>query len=1726
MLPMRQKPCSINQRIARWFRNQPTVERHSRRLGVARLEDRITPDVAGGLGVPATIDAQRLAELIRPSASAPAMLNIPPMDDQAMPARLAQRGDWYWADGQRIDLLRRENELAVRFLDGDVNSSLDAIMNGPLAGFTAGRQIAKDAVILRSATRSADSVSVQDINWSDYGVAWAAPVFHYAESDSWMVATNEVIIQMPDPMRPMIFSFDPKIVSARPLWGTPDQFVVTLAGGAGTNALEISQKLSKEPGLGWACPNSYQKQEHFYIPNDTRFPIQWHLRNTGQTGGTPGADIRANLAWDVTQGGSNSISISVIDSGFDLTHPDLAYRFNSLEFFGQTGVDDDGNGWMDDFIGWDFYQNDNIPGWETTEGDYHGTPVAGIAAARGDNGFGVAGVAYKSLVLPVRISGPFGFTTYDNQASAVYYASGRTKNGLSQWASIHVLNCSWGGGAPNTALSTAFSWASSSARSGKGTATFIAAGNSALDGKIPVAYPANLAGQLSGVVAVGASNDLDVRSGYSQYGPELDFVASSSRFNPASAGPGGTVSTDIQGSPGFSPTDYTSVFGGTSSASPAAAGTAALAFALDSNLTAAQVRGLLRNTTDYIAGDIYNPATGFNNEYGYGRLNANTAVRGVNTRKAQVLINSFIVPNSTGSVPFPDTAVGGQSDYIFRLRNQGTLNLTLGTINVTGPFSVVNQFGSTNLGAGGITNFVVRFSPTAGGMANGTVSFTTNDPSAPTYSFAVTGLALGGSTGAISGTSYDDLNSNGVRDAGEPGIAGRTIYIDANNNGTFDAGETSVMTSSTGLYTLGNLPPGTYAVRQVVPNGVTITAPANGVHNVTVTAGMTSSGRDFGNSTTTFGSISGVVFQDLNGNGIRDAGEPGIANQKIYLDDNNSSAHDTLYTWFWTDPYPLSLPIPDLGFATVSFNVSGLTGPITDVDTMITLSHSYLSDLSAFLIRPATSQSVQLFSGIGGSSKLGLYETWFDDDAPISINSGSPPYTGSFRPSGTLATFNGGDPNGEWRLRINDNVAFDTGKLNEWGLAIGTMEPFVLTDANGKYSFTGLKAGEYRVRQVVPSGTTLSAPVGGVHLVTLSGGQVIGDKDFGNVIPGPITFVVDALGDVDDGNYGPGQQTLREAINRANNNSGHHDTITFSPALFSSAQTITLTNGQLKITDPLTITGPGSNLLTLKGNGTDRHILIDNANNPPVTISGLTFDGGKQTGNLVSNVGGSILVNNAALTLTNCVFSNNSAEVWGGAVGVRGTGSVNATNVAFSKNTVTSILANYGGAALYADGTATVNLNGCLFDGNTATGQGGKTGFGGAVAVFGSANAVTITNSTFTNNSSLGGGGAIFLGQGASGSNILIVDSTLANNSTSVSGGAILLDGAANLTVRNSTLSGNTANTNGGGIRAYTSFTGTLTVENSTIAFNKATNGAGGGLSRGAGLFNIASTIVAKNTAATTGDISGTVTANNSLIGSATGASISGSNNKIGVDPLLSPLANNGGSTLTHALLPGSPAIDAGSNPANLMFDQRGNGFARTIGKATDIGAFETQTLTAPPTVTGIVINANQTQRSMVTSIKVSFSEAVTIGSGAFVLARTGYGSLGTVNLNISQVGSDVTITFTTGGSVGVDPGGSLQDGQYKFTIVADQISGSGGKLDGNNNMISEGSPIDDKSATFHRLFGDADGNGSVTAADFAAFRLAYGTNGPSNFDFDNNGSVSAADFNAFRLRYGVTILP
>lgn len=310
--------------------------------------------------------------------------------------------------------------------------------------------------------------------------------------------------------------------------------------------------------------------DHLFAPvDDPDQGRQWALRNTGaaeQAGGWPGvagADANVLPAWNVTEG--SGVVVAVVDTGVDLSHPDLTGRLwiNSDEVCG-NGADDDANGFVDDCRGWDFAMGDADPGDDRGRpASDHGTHVAGIIAA-GRNGVGIAGVAPQTTIMPVKVSrssdGLFpGSAIY----AGILYA---VDNGA------RVINMSFGTGVgiPRTSMGLqerAIQYAISN-----GVTLVAAAGNAGIDIGVSPVWPAAFSSFYPGLVTVGATTNSDARASFSCFGSPVNIYA-----------PGQMVlSTLPAGGYGFK--------SGTSMATPVVAGAAAAVIASGAATTPAAVR--------------------------------------------------------------------------------------------------------------------------------------------------------------------------------------------------------------------------------------------------------------------------------------------------------------------------------------------------------------------------------------------------------------------------------------------------------------------------------------------------------------------------------------------------------------------------------------------------------------------------------------------------------------------------------------------------------------------------------------------------------------------------------------------------------------------------------------------------------------------------------------------------------------------------------------------------------------------------------------------------------------------------------------------------------------------------------------------------------------------------------------------------------------------------------
>ena len=300
------------------------------------------------------------------------------------------------------------------------------------------------------------------------------------------------------------------------------------------------------------------------IPNDPSFPKLYALNNTGQTGGKFDADIDAPEAWDYAKGTGQTV-VAVIDTGVDYNHDDLRSNIwvNSGEIAG-NGLDDDGNGYIDDLHGYDFANNDSDP----MDDNGHGTHVSGTIGAVGDNGLGVVGVNWHTKIMALKFLDASGSGYLSNAIRALDYA---VANGA------RLSNNSWGGGGYEATLGMAIARASS-----VGHIFVAAAGNSASNNDVTASYPASYA--YDNVVAVAATDQNDNLASFSNYGASTVDIAA----------PGVSIYSTLPGN------SYGS-YSGTSMATPQVTG--ALSLYLDANpsATASQAITALYQSADAIS---------------------------------------------------------------------------------------------------------------------------------------------------------------------------------------------------------------------------------------------------------------------------------------------------------------------------------------------------------------------------------------------------------------------------------------------------------------------------------------------------------------------------------------------------------------------------------------------------------------------------------------------------------------------------------------------------------------------------------------------------------------------------------------------------------------------------------------------------------------------------------------------------------------------------------------------------------------------------------------------------------------------------------------------------------------------------------------------------------------------------------------------------------------------
>ena len=495
------------------------------------------------------------------------------------------------------------------------------------------------------------------------------------------------------------------------------------------------------------------------------------------------------------------------------------------------------------------------------------------------------------------------------------------------------------------------------------------------------------------------------------------------------------------------------------------------------------------------------------------------------------------------------------------------------------------------------------------------------------------------------------------------------------------------------------------------------------------------------------------------------------------------------------------------------------------------------------------------------------------------------------------------------------------------------------------YSATGVKANRGRTG-------------GRGALLPLAFGAAVGAGLIGAPAAPAASFTVTNLGD-----SGPG--SLRDAIESANLSPGA-DTILFQSGL---SGTIDVTSGPMYSYEPLTIDGPGSGALTVRGDGSSQLLVQYGDPGDPFAIDGLTLEGGYGV------IGANVLAIDTVLTVTD-VRSTGAQAVFGAGLAAAG-GAVTIRNSQFSGND-----ANVGSAGLYVCSDGRVTIEDTEISGNQALGLAagsicaetiaisrsevrGNRGsdYTGGISLFSDAGA-SITDSVLSGNqgglepSSAGGALSIYGGP-------VSVDRTTIAGNSALFGGGIAVECGTTLTLTRSTVSGNTAGSSGGGVGACqaglvaesSTFAGNraaeyggaiagyagggyeLSLTATTIAGNEAAQGGGVAVD-GGGQAVLESSLVAGNSAASGPNLLGDFGGNDNLAGSVAGATVAGTGNQLDVaNPMLLPLADNGGPTQTVLVEPDSPAVDAGSPSLDGTNDQRG-----LLREDADVGAAEAAT--------------------------------------------------------------------------------------------------------------------------------------------------------------------------------------
>lgn len=426
-------------------------------------------------------------------------------------------------------------------------------------------------------------------------------------------------------------------------WGAPMEDISLIYTIHYTGAMPLTMAIGKLYNLGF-----FEYAQPYYIPK-----VDYTPNDPMATNGSSyylytihAASTSGLSGWDISTG-SSSTTIGIVDTGTELTHSDLQNKIQHNTADPVDGIDNDNDGFVDNYNGWDVAMNDNNPSWQ---GNQHGVHVSGCAAAELDNNNMVAGTGGDCMILPVKIADASGTLTASYQG--ITYAADH---------GCDVINCSWGGTGGGSFEQSIIDYATNNCDA----LVVAAAGN---DGADELFFPAGL----DKVMSVGSTTSSDTKSGFSNYNYTVDICA-----------PGSNILSTY-------PTNSTSLLSGTSMASPVTAGAAAIVRSYYPSYNAVQAAERLKQTSDVVSAN-----TSYPNKMGEGRVNLYRALTDPASMSVTYM-NEVLTDNNDNTFVVGDT-IRITGDFFNYLAPTSNLTAVMSVVTAGGYVTVLD--GTTNPGA-------------------------------------------------------------------------------------------------------------------------------------------------------------------------------------------------------------------------------------------------------------------------------------------------------------------------------------------------------------------------------------------------------------------------------------------------------------------------------------------------------------------------------------------------------------------------------------------------------------------------------------------------------------------------------------------------------------------------------------------------------------------------------------------------------------------------------------------------------------------------------------------------------------------------------------------------------------------------------------------------------------------------------------------------------------------